>query len=501
MHLANALLHELQTSDLSPNERAALRCRLAKQLEAGGDYEAAQDAMAELWQGIGARPNIEGLSDETGAEVLLRVGAMTGWIGSASQIQGSQESAKDLISESLRTFERLGRRNKVGEARSDLALCYWRAGALDEARVTLRESLKEFSPSDVEPKAIALLRIAEVERASKRLSASLRIFNEAVPLFANVTDTLLIAHFHHGFANVLNQLSAVEQNKDYVDRALMEYTAASIYFEQAGHDRYQACVENNLGFLFSSIGKFDEAHEHLDRAQVLFTESGDTLRLAQTDETRARVLLAEGKLVEAEKIARAAVRTLGTGDQVSWLAEALITHGIALARLDHSREAQGSFEQAINVAENEGDFESAGLAALTFIEEATDLSPAVICRTLDRTRTLLEKADDADTLRRLAKAACAGLFLSQGVSAPPDWTNFSLRQAVLRYESHLIKLALLHSEGSVTKAARLLGYKHHQSLISLITSRHKELLTVRSPAHKRRQHLMAHPKRKQKQPK
>ena len=144
MYLATAILHKLENPDLTRTERARLRCRLARHQEWAGDYEAASEAMAELWQGIGARPNLEGLDDETKAQVLQRVGALTGWLGSASQIEGSQEMAKDLISESVRMFEELGKRNKVGEARSDLAVCYWRAGAYDEARVTLQEALAEF---------------------------------------------------------------------------------------------------------------------------------------------------------------------------------------------------------------------------------------------------------------------------------------------------------------------------------------------------------------------
>ena len=95
---------------------------------------------------------LEGLDDETKAQVLLRVGALTGWIGSASQIEGSQEMAKDLISESIRIFQDLGEKNKAGGARSDLALCYWREGAFDEARVTLQEALAEFDEGDVENK-------------------------------------------------------------------------------------------------------------------------------------------------------------------------------------------------------------------------------------------------------------------------------------------------------------------------------------------------------------
>lgn len=502
MHLANELLRELDTPGLSLNERAHLRCRLAKQLEQGGDYDDASEAMAELWQGMGARPMLEGLDDETKAEVLLRVGALTGWIGSASQIEGSQETAKDLISESTRAFEKLGQRNKVGEARSDLALCYWRASAYDEARVILQEALTEFDEGNIEQRATALIRKALVERASTRLSDALSIYNQLVPLFAEIDDHLLTAHFHHGFANVLNQLSSAEHRQDYVDQALIEYSAAGFHFEQAGHTRYQACVDINLGFLFFTLNRFSEAHEHLDRAQVLFTKLGDNLHLAQVDETRARVLLAEGRTVEAEKTVRAAVHTLEKGADASWLAEALTTHGIALVRLNHPDQARAALEHAVNVSEQAGDFENAGVAALTIIEQlGSNLSTREVCETIDHARTLLEKTQDLGTLRRLAKSAFESLFLIQAVPAPPDWRGFSFRRAVLRYEAHLIKVALKDAAGMVTRAARLLGFNHHQSLVSLINSRHKDLLETRLPVRQRRQHLIAHPKRKRKKTK
>src|SRR6266404_1108124 len=498
MHLASEILRELDNPGLSFNERALLRCELAKQQEQAGDYDAAGDVMADLWQGVGTRPAVEGLEDETKAHVLLRVGALTGWIGSASQIEGSQEMAKDLISESLRMFDELGQRNKVGEARSDLALCYWRAGAFDEARVTLQKALTELDESDVEQRAIALLRLAVVENDSKRLSEALRVYNEAAPLFDEVRDRYITATFHFGFANVLNQLSSVENRKDYVDVALMEYTAAIFHFEQAGHERYQACVENNLGFLYSTIGKFDDAHEHLDRAQMLMTRLKDTVHLAQVDETRARVLLAEGRFVEAEKTVRAAVRKLEKGDEVSLLTEALTTHGIALARLEHSDQARASLDRAITVADRVGDFESAGVSALTIIEVlGASLSNEEVWATIDHAGVLLEKTQDISTLRRLADAAFRALFLTQAVPAPPDWKGFSFWDAVHKHESRLISLALKETGGKVTAAARLLGFRHHQSLITLISARHKDLIETgaRMPVRPRRSHLIVHPRR------
>ena len=501
MYLAKTLLEELGNPGLTVNERASLRCRLARHQERAGDYEAASEALGDLWQGVGARPMLEGLDDETKAQVLLRVGALTGWIGSAEQIEGSQEMAKDLISESARAFEKLGQRNKVGEARSDLALCYWRSGSYDEARITLQEALSELDESDVEQRAIAWLRRAEVERASQRLNEALRVYSEIGPLFDKVNDHYLTATFHFGLANVLKDLRAAENREHYTDRVLMEYAAASFHFEQAGHTRYQACVENNIGSLFGIIGKFEEAHEHLDRAQVLMTRLKDNVHLGQVDDTRARVLLAEGRNVEAEKTARAAVRTLEKGDELSLLAEALTTHGIALVRLDHSDQARASLERAIAVAEQVGDFESAGVSALTIIELlGVSLSNEEVWATIDHVGVLLEKTQEPATLRRLA-TVFRSLFITHAIPAPPDWKGFSFWDAVHRYEGHLIRQALKETGGKVTAAARILGFRHHQSLITLIASRHQELIETgaRAPIRKRRHHLLEHPKRKRKE--
>ncbi len=247
----------------------------------------------------------------------------------------------------------------------------------------------------------------------------------------------------------------------------MEYTAASYHFERAGHIRYQACVENNIGSLLGIIGKYEDAHEHLDQAQMIATRLKDNVHLAQFGETRARVLLAEGRNVEAEKAARAAVLRLEKGEELSLLAEVLTTHGIALARLDHAEQALASLQRAITLAEQVGDFESAGVSALTIIELlGAKLSDDEVSATIEHAGVLLEKTQEANTLRRLAGAF--RLLVTRAVSAAPDWERFSFVEAVRRYEARLIRLALKETGAKVTAAARLLGFSHHQSLIALI---------------------------------
>lgn len=499
MKLANDLLHQIAEQSLTRDERARLRCKLAKQFEGAGNYEAAREALDELWPHVGERPVLEGLDYQTSAEVLLRVGALTGWLGSAEQIEGAQATAKDLIRESQTLFEMLGDVEKIAEAKTDLAYCHWREGAFDEARMMLQQALSHLDETHGEVKdethgevkALALLRSAIVDMSAKRFNDALRIYVEASPLFEEVKDHALKAQFHIGFANVLNYLSAAEYREDYVDRALIEYTAAGFHFEQAGHTRYQAGVENNLAFLFSTIGKFPEAHEHLARAQALFTKLKDSGHLAQVDDTRAKVLLAEGRVAEAERLVRAAVRTLERGGEQSLLAEALTTHGIALARSGRHEEAQATLKRAVEVAEQAGDQESAGQAALTLIEESgSHLSGEDLCAAYERAAELLDGSQNLSTFKRLSACARRVMFLMQASPLPPDWKNFSLKDAVRRYESRLIERALKESGGLVTRAAQLLGFSHHQSLIHLLKSKHKSLAQERAPAVPRRRSII-----------
>jgi CheY-like chemotaxis protein/tetratricopeptide (TPR) repeat protein len=492
MVISSRLLHQLADTSLPEDERARLRCQLAKKLEEIGNYEAAREAMGELWPGVGERPVLDGLDEATAAEVLLRAGVLTGWIGSTKQIEGSQETAKNLISESVTRFEALQNPEKTAEAQMELGYCYWREGAFNEARTWLYEALGKLAGSKSDVKAVTLLRTALVEKVANRLSDALRLHMEAAPLFEASGNPTIKGRFHNEYAQVLRKLSATEHRSDYIDRALIEYAAASYHFEQAGHTRYQACVENNLGFLFGTIKKFAEAHKHLDRAQALFTSMKDDVHTAQVDDTRARVLVAEGRVPEAEKIVRSAVQVLERGGEQSLLAEALTTHGIILARMGNRRVALPTLQRAVEVAQNAGDLEAAGLAALTILEELGEQMPAQdLSATYDRAADLLSRSGNQEHKDRLLAVSRRVLFLVGSLPAPPTWKGFNFYDAILRYEARIIERALREAGGVVARAAELLGIGR-QSLASMLKGkgRHANLAELRVPAEPRKCSLM-----------
>ena len=195
------------------------------------------------------------------------------------------------------------------------------------------------------------------------------ILSDFAPLFDKINNPSIKGGYHNQLAVVLISLSESEQREDYADRALVEYAAAAYYFEQAGHTRYSANVENNLGFLHLQANRLDEAHGHLARARRLTLRLKDKVHTARVDETRARVFLAQGEHVEAERAARSAVSTLEEGGQQGLLSEALITYARSLARLKHYDQSRFIFQRAIEVARELGASNRAGEAALAMVEE------------------------------------------------------------------------------------------------------------------------------------
>lgn len=485
MHAVSNLLNQIPDPNLPDNERVRLRCQLARQFERTGNYTAACRAMDDLWRGVGKRPHLDTLDAPTSAEVLLRIGVLTGWVGDIKLVKSSQEIARSLLSESLEIFEAIGDVKKIAEARIEMALCYSREGSIDAARGLFAGALALLDDHDGDLKALAVLRSAIVELQASRLNDAHHILTTAVSLFEASANHVLRGAFHDELGIVLRKLGAGESREEFIDSVLTQYTEASFHYEQAGHTRYRGSLENNLALFLLEIGRLAEAHEHLDCAQAIFTKLNDSLSLAEVEESRARVLLAEGKISKAERILEAAIRTLERGDQKRPLAEALTTHGVALSKLGRWIEAFASFERAIDIAEQAGDFDKAGLAALALIEELPEhLTEAELCLILERARGFLKYTQNTATLRRLTE--CAWHALSVIHTTRPDWTTFSLTETLRRHEGRFIQMALEDSGGSVTRAASLLGLPGHQSLNFILQNRHPELLSARTPIKRRR---------------
>ena len=335
MTLRASLLRDVLNPTLSVGRRVELCCELATEFENKGEYEEARELLSGLWPEMDQRPDVAELEQDTAAEVLLRAGVLTGWLGSHHQITDPQEKAKNLISESITIFESRKYPRKIAEARTELAWCYWRTGDYNEALDCLKLALAQL-PHDNDLRAKTVLRMAVVDHFAGRSREALTMLTDYAALFEKINNDTLKGCYRQTLADALVKLWDAGGPRDYLDQSLVEYAAASYHFEQAEHRNYLANAENNLGFLLYKVNHCEEAHEHLDSARRIFARMKDRESAAQVDETRARVFLKEKRDLEAEKLARSSVRVLEHSERHALLAESLTTHATALARLGHT---------------------------------------------------------------------------------------------------------------------------------------------------------------------
>lgn len=480
---------KLNTAHLSANDEALVRCRAALELKDQGDYGGAQNIMGRFWKQIGRRPKTEGLHPSVAAEVLLCVGILTRWIGSKNKHEGSQELAKNLICESIAFQESIKDVKKIAAAQVELAYCYWREGALDEARILFTEAITKLT-TEGNTRAYALLGLAIVEWSASRFAEALRILNDNSFLFNKITNYAVRGAYHSQLAMVIRKLSISDERQEDFELILQHYEKADHDFKLARNNVFRADVKNNLGYLLFKRSRFKEAHGYLEQARRLRVRIKDKVGVAQIDDTRAQVLIAEKKFKEADAVARGAVRVLEKSGHQCLLADALITHGIAIARLKQTERAQFTFQKAIEIGHQVGALNKAGLAALTLIEELDELPADTLYAAYDRASEWLAKSQSQDIMLRLNVAARKVFANIRGELKPEVATEtvfntpctFPLE--VLKFEAGLIHQALTQSNGSVTHAAQLLGMTY-QGLAYVIGSRHQDLLKVRSPIHRR----------------
>ena len=481
-------LERLESSHLTLNESAWLRCQAALELKDKGDYDGAREVMRPLWKQFGERPNVDGLSPAMTAEVLLHVGILTRWIGSKNQVSDAQDIAKDLISESITLFEQLGDVMRVAAARSELAICYWWAGALDEARIMLTEAIRRIT-TEGNTRANALIFLAAVEWSASRYGHSLKLLTENAALFRKIPNHTLKGTYHNQLAMVLRKLITVENRAEYFRRIIREYEEADHQFKLAHNALFRADVKNNVGNVLRQMRRFKEAHKYLSEARRLAVIMKDKAVVAQIDDTRAQLLTDEERFEEAEAVARGSVSSLRKSGHQILLVDSLITHGIALARLGRKEQAQFTFQNAIELAHETNALNKAGIAALTLIDEIDDLKPDVLAVAYERASEWLATCYNQGLLLRFKTV---GIKLARELRRDRKTENVALLfnrpihllDETLRFERDLISDALAKANRRVTHAAKLLGIRY-QTLASIIESRHPDLLKERTPVYRR----------------
>jgi tetratricopeptide (TPR) repeat protein len=334
--------------------------------------------------------------------------------------------------------------------------------------------------------------LSSVEWAESRYKEVLRILTENASLFEGINNETIKGTYHNQLGITLRAIGAASKTAGgYFQRAITEFHAADEHFKRARHVVFRAHVKNNIANVLRELRRYREAHHYLEQARRLFMRARDRVRTSQVDESRAQIFIAEGKYAEAEQTARNAARSFERAGRQCLLAEALVTQGIALARLGETEHAQFIFQREIEIAHQAGSLNSAGIAALTMIEELESLSGEVQSVAYMQARQWLADRQSADTKPRLkaVRKKIGGKLLRKPKPADVREVLFNkrcdLENEVLKYERDLISRTLAKVNGKVTDAAELLNVGY-QRLAHRIEKKHPDLLKQRTPVRRRR---------------
>ncbi len=397
------LSDRIPSSKLTQTEAIQIHCIVAREQIDIGNYEAAC-AMLKPWWVSGQWPSGEGLSLGAHADLLFTAGVLAGCVSSTLQIPNGQKHAETLINGAIALFEHLRSRRWAAEGRIEIALCYYRQGMFDLGRSTLATTLDSLGKDNEELQALALVRLASLERHAGRLNDSLERLSSALRK-VEISGPWVNGRCQLELASTYKDMAASDPDlTSYFDRALKHYERASFEFDAIGNHRLSAIVQNNQGFLLLTLGRYEGVEQVLRRARRVFEKLCDHVRTAQVDETIARLYLAVEDYSAAEDAIERSIHVLEQGDEDALLAEALTTKGLVLWSSGRIAQAKTVLEGAHRVAERCGDREGAGRALLLVLERMPELMSKMeqieMCL---RVQLLLDETQQTSTRLRLEK--------------------------------------------------------------------------------------------------
>lgn len=481
--------HDVQENNVLDLCEEIYRC------ETRGDLGRAVELITPYWAGFEGEITLPVLGEIEAANLLLRIGSVMSAVGSAEQIKDSQEKSRTCLSRAEDIFDDLDDSEGKAQCQNKTGVTYWRNGDLETAQIYFRESL--FYARSDESKAIANLNLAMIESLNFRYSAALKCYEKAFQFIGKIS-VFTEAKIRNGiglvYKDIGKSLSETERAA-YFDKAIIEFEGALICYETVQNSRSAILARNNIGFLYYSIGSYDEALRVLEIAEQQARRIGDKNHLSVVSDTLARAFIAKGNYRRATDVAASSVRYLGSFENSNLLATALITYGIALARNGETEKAKSAFRQAEEVARFIQDFALSAAARLFALREIfSEYGPNErLSSYLYAVKKLSENQEKeiGDALREVATK-----IESEIESPAPEVERkpstplqpFSLDQELKTVSREYIEAAIRQTGGNQSRAAALLGMsrqtfvarvkKDFPDLFSLLTRKDKPVEKV-----------------------
>jgi tetratricopeptide (TPR) repeat protein len=373
-----------------------------------------------VWENLDDEPALDGLDTLLQAEILRLCGFFLSYYGHSRNLKNYQEREKNFLTKAIEMFDREKLPDKAAEAKVILAHCYWLEGAISECELILAETEKEYADNQLHPVYFQICVNRMLTHYWKGEYPQALTMIEQISNPIELCKDIRLKTLFHTQAGITYQLSGQPE------KAIFHTTEAIKNAQRNGNIRYTASCLNNLGNVYKDIGKFDKAHQCIDRAYKTYIELEEIGWAANVLDTKAQVYLAENKLASALTKINEALEILRQGEDFAGLTEALFTKSKILLKLDKINESLALFAELSEMAKIRiGEF-----AAKKYTDEFANL-----------------------------------IYLLNNTS----YTN-ELRI----FKTHLLRKHLTDADLQISKAAETLGISH-QSLSDILNNQFPEL--------------------------
>ena len=239
---------------------------------------------------------------------------------------------------------------------------------------------------------------------------------------------------------VLNEESGVleadPRNRDIRLRTVLERAAERVEGQFADYPQVEAVLRHSIAASFFSLGDFEEAGRHAERALFLREADDESVngRVLDTMRLLASVRAAQGRIEDAEALLDRLVAATGEGaeerDWVSMGAEAALLQADILFERGKIAEAQDSYRRIIATSEAPAHIRISARSGEARIAELLE-ARAVALQKHAAVLTEAEKelgAEDpltSEVARRFARALAGDIFdMGMGAATDEDVTNF-----------------------------------------------------------------------------
>ena len=312
-------------------------------LERCGKYEEALADLRHIWKDTNDFPDVDAFVPRAAAEIILRCGALIGFLGQNKQIPNSQEKSKNLLTEARNRFLDIYDIEKIAECENYLALAYLRTGEMIEAEIWVEEAFSHSLDETSETWLYANLTKSLIDISAGKYAEIVTNLKSLEKYFKKLGNYFLLG-------SLCTNIALALRNLDRNSEALSYYESARYYHQKSGHRIYLGTIENNLAYIYKSQGRFKEAHHAIDKGVEIFKKVKDRTREGFSLDTKAQIFCDEGKYAEALKVIEKAIIILGKGENADFLADTYLSKAKILLYLEDFTAGFMSLSDAVQLA-------------------------------------------------------------------------------------------------------------------------------------------------------